>query len=200
MAVQRFRVPETHEEAWRLHALAAAMKLVLTYGTEEAKAMQDLSKNQGQESAAHIYGRHLAIVERAQESSQWLDSERRGKSKDEGRAEDEKTGGTNVMLIERYYGGASSTPGTVMPQLYRLFETAYLPKIRRERRGTYEYLRILMTDVCAKLETIPRQERQRALGPQEQAEFALGFYSQRAHFRKGHSQEDSPETMEGEEK
>ncbi len=193
MAVQRFRVPKTHEDAWRLHALAAAMKLVLTYGQEEARTMQELDENRESESAAQLYGRQLAIVERAQEYSQWLDGQRRGKS------QGKDSNGTNVMLIERYYGGASSTPGTIMPQLYRLFETAYLPKIRRERRRTYEYLRKLMTDVCTRLETIPRHQRQRALSPHEQAEFALGFYSQRAYFHKGRSQEDSVETLEGEE-
>ena len=127
-AAARFRVPSTHKEPWRTHALAAAMKLALTYGTEEATTMQAVDETNM--SAPYLYGRQFAIIERAQEYSQYLDRERHGQKPKEG-----DDSGTNRMLVERFYGGVSTSPGTTMPQLYTLFETAYLPKIGRQKPG-----------------------------------------------------------------
>ena len=76
IAVQRFRVPvrpgrqdETKFETWR-QAQAAAIKLVLTYGTEEAITLQ--SVNIEGRSAQHLCGQLLAILEEAQlRASRW---------------------------------------------------------------------------------------------------------------------------------
>lgn len=177
LAVARFRVPSTHDEPWRTHALVAAMKLALSYGTKEATSMQEV--DDANISAPYLYGRQFAIVERAQEYSQYLDRERYGQKPKEG-----EDGSTNRMLVERFYGGVSTSPGTTMPQLYNLFETAYLPKIGRQKSGTRNWLRRLMEDISLKLQGIPAEARYRSLSPKEQAEFALGFYCQRASFRK----------------
>ena len=186
-AVARFRVPGTHGEPWRTHALAAAMKLALSYGTEEAITMQEVDETNT--SAPYLYGRQFAIVERAQEYSQYLDRERYGQKPKEG-----EDGGTNRMLVERFYGGVSTSPGTTMPQLYNLFETAYLPKIGRQKSGTRNWLRRLMEDISLKLQNIPEEARYRSLSPKEQAEFALGFYCQRASFRKRNA--DTPGALD----
>ena len=130
-------------------------------------------------SAPYLYGRQFAIVERAQEYSQYLDRERYGQKPKEG-----EDGSTNRMLVERFYGGVSTSPGTTMPQLYNLFETAYLPKIERKKVGTRNWLRRLMEDISLKLQNVPEEVRYRSLSPKDQAEFALGFYCQRADFRK----------------
>ncbi|MCY4353347.1 MAG: type I-C CRISPR-associated protein Cas8c/Csd1 [Truepera sp.] len=178
-AVARFRVPSMHKEPWRTHALAAAMKLALTYGTEEVATMQVVDETNT--SAPYLYGRQFAIIEQAQERSQYLDRERYGQKSKEGDG-----GGTNRMLVERFYGGVSTSPGTTMPQLYTLFETAYLPKIGRQKSGT-GWLKKLMEDTCLKLQVIPEAERYRPLSPKDQAEFALGFYCQRAGFRRNNA-------------
>ena len=105
-------------------------------------------------SVPYLYGRQFAIIERAQEYSQYLDRERYGQKSKEG-----DNGSTNRMLVERFYGGVSTSPGTTMPQLYTLFETAYLPKIGRQKPGTRGWLKKLMEDICLKLQVIPEAER-----------------------------------------
>lgn len=113
------------------------------------------------EVPAYLCGRMLAILEEAQRRAS------RGK--------------LNTTLVDRYYGAASTAPAATLGALLGLAETSHLPKIRKENRG-HRQLETLLEEVMAgfdKPEDIPR-----TLTLNQQAEFALGFYHQRAAFRK----------------
>ena len=149
---------ERHQQDQRRHALAALLKLILTFGKPEAKTMENLDHNR--DRPAYLCGRLLAILEEAQ-----LRAHRRR---------------INTTLVDRAYGTACTAPASIFGRLIRGAETAHLPKIRKGRFG-HEELKQLLEDVAGRLDELGGFPR--TLAMHEQAEFALGFYHQRAHFR-----------------
>ena len=161
----------------RRMALAAAMKLVLTYQSEkEAEAMVDLkpkdeTASKYKEGAPYNSGVLLAILEQIQ---------RRASSS--GR-------GVNATLVDRFYGAASTAPMTVFANLIGTATKAHLPKLRRESkelvkvRSTAESVNIndLMEEACRSINAAGGFPA--VLTIEQQAEFALGFYHQRAEFK-----------------
>ena len=165
LAVQRFRVPDRpanrkEEEDLRARrtVLAAAMKLVITYGQQEAITLQKLSTSG--RSGAYVCGQLLAVLEEAQmRAARWK---------------------INSTLVDRYYGAALTAPGTVLGQLLNQATKSHMPKIRKEGWG-YQPLEELMEDALSQLDE--RGGFPNTLTLREQGEFALGFYLQRAGFR-----------------
>lgn len=160
-AVRRFRIPRTLQdprENWRSQALASAIKLTLFYKKKEVEQMDYLATNNG--SSPYLCGRLLAILEEAQQrASGWS---------------------LKATLVDRFYGAASTAPASVFGTLIRSATTAHLPKLRREQRG-YRAVEELLEDVAGRLSATGGFPR--TLTTKGQAEFALGFYQQRADFR-----------------
>lgn len=151
-----FRVPRVRSEAWRMHALAAGLKLVLTYGKEEAETMEKL--NRAKMTAPYLCGRLLAVLEEAQQQAHWVQHKKR----------------LETTLVDRFYGSASTAPSSVFGNLIRLATTAHLPKLGRRMAE-------LMEEVVSGLHEAGGFPK--TLRTDQQAEFALGFYHQRADFR-----------------
>ncbi len=177
-AVRRLRVPATlqdPEHRWESHALIAGIKLCLFYGKKEVHDMDRM--NDTSASKPYLCGRLLAIFETAQQRA--------------------SGGNLNTTLVDRYYGSMSTAPGLVLGTLSKQANVAHLPKLRKERRGTYEYLMTLLEDVSVRL------GRPEDLAPtfslREQGEFALGFYQQRAELRRPREEESGQESQKGDE-
>ncbi len=166
-AVYRMRVgvrkSKKNMYPWRdggdLHILTAVIKLALTYGTEEAKEMEELDKRSANQS--YLCGRLLAALEEIQQRAARYR--------------------LNTTLVERYIGSASTSPGTTFPQLIKLAESGHLPKIRKEHMG-YGKMREIMQDVCAGIDESGGFPS--VLSLRGQGEFMLGFYHQRAEFAR----------------
>ena len=173
-AVRCFRVPDPPTEdrdrpqrerqVLRRMSLAAAMKLVLTHGKtqQEQHAMEQLvSETPGDYKARPPYlcGRLLAVLEEVQRQASG------------------KPGGVNTTLVDRFYGAASTAPASVFANLINVASKAHLPKLRREGR---DFISQLMEEVCGELDDAGGFPP--PLSPEEQAQFALGFYHQRAQF------------------
>jgi len=164
IAVQRFRVPvrpgrkdEAKFGSWR-QAQAAAIKLVLTYETEEAITLQ--SVNIEGRSAQHLCGQLLAILEEAQlRASRWR---------------------INATLVDRFYGGASTSPSTTLGNLLKQATQAHMPKIRKAGFG-YDELEETIESVTKGIDQLGGFPATLTL--RQQGEFALGFYLRRAAFR-----------------
>lgn len=179
-ALRCFRVPdpptEDHEQnerqMLRRMAMAAAMKLVLTYRKTE-KEQRAMEKRKTEHDATSDYKRRapyncgclLAILEAAQRGPF-------GK-------------GVNTTLVDRFYGAASTAPATVFANLINMATKAHLPKLRRENREVFKLrsgenvnINDLMTEACDAINAAGGFPP--PLTPQQQAEFALGFYHQRA--------------------
>lgn len=141
-----------------LHTLAAVLKLTLTCGKEVAQ-MEHVDPDH--ESPYYSCGRLLAVLEEAQRRA--------------------SRGQLNRTLVDRFYGAASTKPAATLGPLIAQAETAHLPKIRREQRG-YDQIRRALEEVMSHFDK--KGGLPRTLTLDQQADFALGFYQQRAAFRK----------------
>lgn len=159
-AVQRFRNPRTLDSNGEIHVLAGIIKLVLSYDKKEAETMQALDPERN--VPAYLSGRAFAILEEAQR-----------------RAADTPL---NTTLVDRTYGVASLSPKSMLPALIRTCEMGHLPKVRKKWRSGYDELRKSLEDVSVRLDEAGGYPA--TLSLHGQAEFALGFYCQRAEFRK----------------
>jgi CRISPR-associated protein Csd1 len=143
------------DDRWPL-ALAAAIKMVRYSEREEMPQMSEVNVELA--SAAYHCGRLLAVLEEAQ---QVYTKRKMGKRLD-------------VSIVQRAYGGACSTPASVLGRLYKLASTAHLPDsgafLNREAEAISTRL--------VELGGMPTK-----LGLASQAEFGLGFYQQRARIR-----------------
>ena len=91
-------------------------------------------------------------------------------------------------VIERYYGTASSAPGSVFPLLCRLarHHLRKLEKQGEKGRRDSRFIEIEIQTILAKIKpdavSIGEPPRfPRVLNLEQQGRFALGFYQQKAH-------------------
>jgi CRISPR-associated protein Csd1 len=186
-AVRCFRVPnpptddtpqgreQRERQMSRLMSIAAAMKLILTYdkGGKEQKAMEKLKTEHDDVSeykhkAPYNCGVLLAIMEAAQR----------------------RAIGVNTTIVERFYGVASTAPASVFGYLINTATKAHLAKLRRDGKELFSVLsqedpvniNELMNAACKAVDEAGGFPG--PLKPEEQAQFALGFYHQRAEFKK----------------
>ena len=82
----------------------------------------------------------------------------------------------NRTLVDRFYGSATTAPASTFGGLLKLATTAHLGEVGRELNG-------LVENLLADLDGAGGFPRTLTLP--EQADFALGFYHQRAAFRAG---------------
>jgi CRISPR-associated protein Csd1 len=181
-AVLRFRVfvkePATLNQRLMMEsrrmALAAAIKLVLFYpilkqaeekGSEiyekEAHRMEQLCEKEDRPS--YLCGHLLAILEEIQLCH----------------ALPKKL---NATLVDRFYGTASAAPQSVFGNLLSMATKGHMPKLRKNWFKKYNELEELLENVNAMI--MEASGFPQTLNMRGQAEFALGFYAQRARFRK----------------
>jgi len=100
----------------------------------------------------------------------------------------------NSTIRDRYYGAASSTPGTVFPTLLRL-KNAHLKKLKD---GEARYFERLVGEVCGSVEQPALAEFPRQLDLHAQGLFALGYYQQRQSFftPRANAESNAPTTTE----
>lgn len=140
------------------HPRAALIKLVLArqgMSREEVHQMTQLVPDHA--SPAYHCGRLLAILDAVQRAA---------------------LGSVNATVVDRYFGTASSAPGTVFPYLIR-GSAPHLAKLRRTRPGAYQALQQRMEEVMDQL-----PDFKPVLTLKDQGLFALGFYHQRADDRR----------------
>lgn len=184
-AVRCFRIPDPPTEdknqierlMRRRMSMAAVMKLILTYNKneKEKKAMEQLKTDYDVESEyknkpPYNCGVLLAILGEVQR-----------KASSSGK-------GVNTTIVDRYYATASTAPATVFANLISMATKAHLPKLRKENKERV-YVRYqeepvnindLMSEACNAIDDAGGFPQ--TLEPKQQAEFALGFYHQRAEF------------------
>ncbi|MCR4420298.1 MAG: type I-C CRISPR-associated protein Cas8c/Csd1 [Clostridia bacterium] len=159
VALQRIRNPKVLRNPQMLHPLLALIKLVLTYGGEEAISMEVLDITR--DRAAYLSGRLLAVLEEAQRRA--------------------SGGNLNSTLTDRFYAAVAAAPAANLAILLARAKVSHLPKIRREGRG-YKEIEGILEEIFTRLEA--REGLPAILNPRDQAEFALGYYHQRAQFRQ----------------
>jgi len=140
-----------------VHCLASLLKLLLTYGKEETEPMSTLD-----DEPAYLCGRVLGIVEEMQRRS--------------------SSSRVNKLLVERFFAKGMNAPTVALSELAELAETAYLPKIRKNRQG-FGTLQEKFTQTMGRIAT--QGGVSRTFTSSQRAAFALGLYIQRAEFAQG---------------
>ena len=153
-------------------SLASAMKVWFYYmrGEEE---MEELSKNRN--AVPYLLGRLLAWIERVQ----WEASGRK----------------LERTVAQTHFGLASTAPALAFGQLLKAATVAYLPKLTKSKDSKQAGFGVNagneIARIMSRIVDIPK-----TLTLEEQAEFALGFYHQRADFRSGYGKKDQEESDE----
>jgi CRISPR-associated protein Csd1 len=100
------------------------------------------------------------------------------------RCQSPKDFGTSAQILERYFGAASTSPRSVFPTLLRL-NRHHIAKIRDEMTGFAFNLEAELESLLLPLrEGTETPDFPAILSLPEQGRFALGFYHQRADYRR----------------
>ncbi|HEU5424012.1 MAG TPA: type I-C CRISPR-associated protein Cas8c/Csd1, partial [Nitrolancea sp.] len=137
---------------------AALIKLVLLSLEPEQDGGEDsmIKLDPAHPSPAYHCGRLLAVLEEAQRAA---------------------IPGIKATLVDRFYGSASTAPGSVFPRLVRGAQP-HLSKLERDREAAYHAIQQRLEDIQGNLTRYPK-----VLALEEQGLFALGYYHQRAFDR-----------------
>ena len=166
LAAVRLRNPKLWKEPkehWKIHALLSFIRMQRIMG-ERASPAHDPSPELDPRKADSPYlcGRLLAVLERAQGiASSWS---------------------VGASVVDRTFGAAASAPKITFPPLIKVAVKAHLPSAGQSTRAA-------MDEVMASLDSAGGFPT--TLNLDQQADFALGFYHQRAAFRaasKGRSE------------
>jgi CRISPR-associated protein Csd1 len=141
-----------------------AALLQLFFTSHQMKEVPQMSLDTESKDAPYRLGRLLSAYEQLQRRAQG--------------------GNLNRTLVDRYFGAASTRPGTVFPQLVRLSQN-HLGKLRADG----SFYQGLITGIVDGIANFPAM-----LTLEEQGRFALGYYHQRqAFFRSSKSNETTTE-------
>lgn len=145
------------------HQLAAIMKLILTHPKSEVRMNGDTERpSLGGKSPASLSGCLLAVLEEAQlAAASWK---------------------INTTIIDQFYSTAASAPCTVLGMLVSRGTSQHMPKLRKNSPGKYAKLESLLESIHDDLHSLGGFPK--ILTLKQQAEFSLGFYTQRAAFSR----------------
>lgn len=145
------------------HQLAAVMKLILTHPQSEVRMNNDTEKALlAEKGSAFLSGSLLAVLEEAQlAAANWK---------------------INTTIIDQFYSTAASAPCAVLGMLVSRVTSQHMPKLRKNMRGKYDKLETLLESLHTEIERQGGFPKTLAL--KQQAEFSLGFYTQRAAFSR----------------
>ncbi|MGC9259440.1 MAG: type I-C CRISPR-associated protein Cas8c/Csd1 [Phycisphaerae bacterium] len=106
---------------------------------------------------AYVCGRLMAVFERAQWGA---------------------LGDVNANVVDKFYSTASTAPGLVFPRLFKSAQQ-HISKLENDKPGMATNIKKDIEDLCSKVKDFPH-----LLKLDEQGKFALGFYHQRAEYRR----------------
>lgn len=153
--IRRVRVTPSSSDGERLSMRRASIiKMFLIGNNPDIKKGELMKLELDRPNAAYQCGRLLSVLNSIQRQS---------------------LGEVNASIIDRFYGAASTTPRSVFPRLVRGVQP-HLSNLRKLSPGVAYLLENRMSEIISQITEFPK-----SLPLQQQAEFALGFYHQRAH-------------------
>ncbi len=117
--------------------------------------MSDVVMESG--SPAYVCGRLMAVFERAQWGA---------------------LGDVNANVVDKFYSTASTAPGLILPRLFKSAQQ-HISKLENDKPGMAVNIKKDLEDLSCQVREFPQ-----LLGLDQQGEFALGFYHQRAEYRR----------------
>lgn len=155
--IRRSRAHDFHDNRAQrdFRRLAPRCSLLKAYFNRNHGEGVNVSLDTQRTDAPYLLGRLLATIDKVQQ---------------------EALGSVNVTVVDRYYGGASSTPGAVFPTLLRRSQN-HLAKLRRDKGGLAVHRDRLLQEILGAMQGFPS-----TMNLEAQGLFALGFYHQRQDF------------------
>lgn len=151
-ALIRLRAGDNAASGW--HAAAIRAVLVRDHRLGFYKENVPMSLDREHRTPGYLLGRLFAVYELAQRAA---------------------LGRVNATIRDKYFGAASATPASVFPLIVRGGQN-HLSKVRKDKPGWAALIERELEDIHAGLEpSLPR-----SLGLQQQGEFSIGYYHQRA--------------------
>ncbi len=171
LLLSRTRSDQAGNDKFDLGKRAALLKACLVrkdriMGREERGL--SMSLNRDRTDQGYVLGRLFAVIERAQGAA---------------------IGDVNASVRDRYIGGAATTPARVMPHLLLNMQN-HLAKIRKANSGLCNFLEKNAEEIMDLLNddvSFPR-----SLSSEQQGEFIVGYYQQRADLWKKKSKDNPP--------
>jgi CRISPR-associated protein Csd1 len=174
-AVRRNRavgLPDSGKEALITYSRVALIKMVLASREHLSEGEHQMSEYERTEpNLAYHWGRLLAVLESIQR-----------------RAMERPGSRLNSTIVDRYYGAASTAPGTVFGRLLAGAQD-HLKKIRGSMNdpaaaeALNQRLEVIVYEHLAKDGILPSESLKHTFTLKEQALFALGYYHERARNR-----------------
>lgn len=154
-ALIRLRAGDNAASGWHAAAIRAVLVRMNRRNPEiPEKGEMPMSLDREHRTPGYLLGRLFAVYELAQRAA---------------------LGRVNATIRDKYFGAASATPASVFPLIVRGGQN-HLAKVRKDKPGWGALIERELEDIHAGLEpSLPR-----SLGLQQQGEFAIGYYHQRA--------------------
>ncbi|MBI4424977.1 MAG: type I-C CRISPR-associated protein Cas8c/Csd1 [Elusimicrobia bacterium] len=152
-----------------MRRMALARLCLRRLGPGEGRDMT-VSLEAGNADPAYVCGRIMAVLDRLQHLA---------------------SGGVGAGIIERAYGAASVTPSLVFGRLMRLAQT-HLSKLHKTKPGAAVNVEKELEELATRLGSRWPQ----SLSLADQGRFALGFYHQKAEYRRRKEALEPQETTE----
>ena len=168
LLIRAVRRAQADREVRRSHAALIKMVLRSQHGGHDGEDTL-VSLNEESASTAYHCGRLFAELENAQRTA---------------------LGRVNATIADRYFGKASTAPGSVFGPLIERAQP-HLSKLERDRPAAYHAIQRRIEEIADRISG----EFPGVLAPREQGEFVLGYYHQRAANRAeaaAHSNGEAP--------
>lgn len=175
VALIRLRAGDNAASGW--HAAAIRAVLARDHRLGFTKENVPMSLDREHRTPGYLLGRLFAVHELAQRAA---------------------LGRVNATIRDRYFGAASATPASVFPLIVRGGQN-HLSKVRKDKPGWASLIERELENIYGNLgASLPR-----SLSLQQQGEFAIGYYHQRAaKLSNDHGEavnaDDLPDTTETE--
>ena len=153
LLIRAVRRAQADREVRRNHAALIKMVLRSQHGEHDGEDTL-VSLNEESASTAYHCGRLFAELENAQRTA---------------------LGRVNATIADRYFGKASTAPGSVFGPLIERAQP-HLSKLDRDRPAAYHAIQRRIEEIADRISG----EFPGVLAPREQGEFVLGYYHQRA--------------------
>lgn len=158
-ALVRLRAGDNAESGWHAAAIRAVLVRLNRRNPEISEQGETpMSLKRDHANPGYQLGRLFAVYELAQRAA---------------------LGKVNATIRDRYFGAASTTPASVFPLIVRGGQN-HLAKVRKDKPGWATLIERELEEINDRFEPRPDGIWPRSLRLQDQGEFAIGYYHQRA--------------------
>ncbi|MCH8686603.1 type I-C CRISPR-associated protein Cas8c/Csd1 [Pedomonas mirosovicensis] len=175
-ALIRLRAGDSPATGWHAAVIRAVLvRLKRRHSEFPEEGETPMSLKRDHDNVGYQLGRLFAVYELAQRAA---------------------LGRVNATIRDKYFGAASATPASVFPLIVRGGQN-HLAKVRKEKPGWASLIERELEEIHSHIEPAAPRSLPRSLSLQDQGEFAIGYYHQRAaSLSNGKNENIDPKELE----